>query len=95
MKPSWDAIEAARTEVGLKVEPAVELLGMARTSYYRHMRGMTDYTPRARSSVAAQHRDTLREVALRRPAAGHRNVREYAVAWRQLERGVPESPLDW
>lgn len=87
MKPSWEAVEAARVEVGLKVDPAVKLLGLSRTGYYRHVRGMTDYTPRRRPSVAMRHRDTLLEVALKRPEAGHRKVREYAVAWQQLARG--------
>lgn len=89
MTPSWDAVEEARIEVGLKVEPAIKLLGMSRTSYYRNVRGMRDYRPRPRSSVAERHRDTLREVALKRPEAGHRKVREYAVAWQQLRRGEP------
>lgn len=89
MTPSWDAIEAARVECGLKVEPAVKLLGMSRTSYYRQVRGMTDYTARPRPAVAVQHRETLRQVALKRPEAGHRKVREYAVAWQQLTRGEP------
>ena len=89
MKPSWAEVEAARIEMGLRVDPAVKLLGMSRTSYYRHVRGMADYTRRPRNSVAAEHRDTLREVALKRPEAGHRKIREYAVAWHQLERGAP------
>ena len=29
MKPSWSAVEAARAEEGLKVEPAMRLLGMS------------------------------------------------------------------
>ena len=62
---------------------------MPRTSYYRHVRGMTDYTRRPRNSVAAEHRDTLREVALKRPEAGHRKVCAYAVAWQQFTRGEP------
>ncbi len=53
--------------MGLRVDPAVKLLGMSRTRYYRHVRGMADYTRRPRNSVAAEHRDTLREVALKRP----------------------------
>ena len=48
MKPSWAAVEAARVEAGLRVEPAVKLLGMSRTSYYRHVRCMADYMPRPR-----------------------------------------------
>ena len=60
-------MEAARIEMGLRVDPAVKLLGMSRTRYYRHVRGMADYTRRPRNSVAAEHRDTLREVALKRP----------------------------
>ena len=91
VKPSWTEVEAARIEMGLRVDPAVKLLGMSRTSYYRHVRGMADYTRRPRNSVAAEHRDTLREVALKRPEAGHRKIREYAVAWHQLVRGAPGS----
>ena len=47
------------------------------------------YTPQLRAAVAMQHRDTLRDVALKRPEAGHRKVREYAVPWQQLTRGEP------
>lgn len=91
MKPSWGAVEAARTEAGLGVQRAVRLLGMSRTGYYRHVRGMADYTPQTRQSPRARHRDTLRDVALKRPEAGHRKVRAYAVAWRQLDGGAPGS----
>jgi transposase InsO family protein len=84
VKPSWNAIEAARVEEGMKVEPAVNLLGMSRTSYYRQVRGMVDYTPHPRESVLARHRDVLQEVALKRPEAGHRKVRAYAVAWQRI-----------
>ena len=71
-------------EEGLKIEPAVRLLGMSRSSYYRQVRGMTDYQPKARQRVSIQHRETLRQVALRRPEAGHRKVRAYAVAWQEI-----------
>ena len=84
MKPSWRAIEAARVEEGMKVEPAVNLLGMSRTSYYRQVRGMVDYTPHPREPVSVRHRDILQEVALKRPEAGHRKVRAYAVAWQRI-----------
>jgi transposase InsO family protein len=82
-------VEAARVEEGLKVEPAMRLLGMSRSSYYRQIRGMTDYQPKPRQRVSIQHRDTLKEVALERPEAGHRKVRAYAVAWQQIS---PEQP---
>ena len=89
MKPSWAEVEAARIEMGLRVDPAVKLLGMSRTSYYRHVRGMADYTRRPRNSVAAEHRDTLREVALKRPEAGHRMIR----ATRLLGIPAAQGPL--
>ena len=57
-------MEAARVEEGLKIEPAMRLLGMSRSSYYRQVRGMTDYQPKPRQCVSIQHRDALREVAL-------------------------------
>jgi transposase InsO family protein len=84
MKPSWSAIEAARVETGMKVEPAMKLLGKSRTSYYRQVRGMVDYTPNRRESVSLRHRDVLQEVALKRPEAGHRKVRAYALAWQRI-----------
>jgi len=89
VKPNWSAVEAARAEEGLKVEPAMRLLGMSRSSYYRKIRGMTDYQPKARSRVSIQHREALKAVALRRPEAGHRKVRAYAVAWRQISSEEP------
>jgi len=82
-------VEAARVEEGLKIEPAMRLLGMSRSSYYRQVRGMTDYQPKPRQCVSIQHRDALREVALKRPEAGHRKVRAYAVAWQQM---LPKQP---
>ena len=57
---------------------------MSRTSYYRRVRGLVDYTRRGRSQASAQYRQTLQEVALRRPEAGHRKVRQYALAWRRM-----------
>jgi putative transposase len=84
VKPSWSAIEAARVEEGMKVEPAVNLLGVSRTSYYRRVRGMVDYAPHPREPVSVRHRDILQEVALKRPEAGHRKVRAYAVAWQRI-----------
>jgi transposase InsO family protein len=82
-------VEAARVEVGLKVEPAVRLLEMSRSSYYRQVRGMTDYQPKPRLRVSMQHREALRQVALKRPEAGHRKVRVYAVAWKQITAQQP------
>jgi len=84
VKPSWSAVEAARVEDGLKIEPAMRLLGMSRSSYYRQVRGMIDYQPKPRQRVSIQHRDALRQVALKRPEAGHRKVRAYAVAWQHI-----------
>ncbi len=89
MKPSWRTVEAVRVEEGLKVEPAVRLLGMSRTSYYRQVRGMTDYQPKPRQRVSIQHREALRQVALKRPEAGHRKVRAYAVAWQHITAEQP------
>ena len=84
MKPSWGEVEAARVEEGLKVEPAMRLLGMSRSSYYRQIRGMIDYQPKLRPRVSIQHREVLKAVALKRPEAGHRKVRAYAVAWQHI-----------
>ena len=76
-------------EEELRVEPAIRLLGMSRSSYYRQVRGMTDYQPKPYRRVSIQHREVLKQVALRRPEAGHRKVRAYAVAWRQI---LPRQP---
>src|ERR1700741_823450 len=84
VKPSWSTVEAARAEEGLKVEPAMRLLGMSRSSYYRQVRGMTDYRPKPRQPISIEHSDVLRQVALKRPEAGHRKVRAYAVAWQHI-----------
>src|SRR5262245_50338174 len=84
VKPSWNAVEAARVEGGLKVDPAMRLLGMSRSSYYRQIRGMADYQPKPRQRVSFRHREALKQVALKRPEAGHRKVRAYAVAWQQI-----------
>lgn len=65
VKPSWSAVEAARVEEGMRVERAMQLLGMSRSSYYRQVRGMVDYTPRPRLRVSVQHQDVLRDVALK------------------------------
>jgi putative transposase len=91
VKPSWPAVEAARVEAGLGVGKAVRTLGMSRSSYYRHVRGMVDYRRRKRQSPSTRHRETLRQVALKRPEAGHRKVRAYAVAWERLSKQVPGS----
>lgn len=69
---------------GLTVNRAMKLLGLSRTSYYRRVRGMTDYTVRARMLISSQHSEALREVALKRVEAGHRRVRAYAVAWGKI-----------
>ena len=71
-------------EEGLRVEPAMRLLGMSRTSYYRQVRGMTDYRRKPRQRASIKHCEVLRQVALQRPEAGHRKVRAYAVAWQHI-----------
>ncbi len=67
----------------------MELSGQSRTSYYRHVRNMVDYVSHPRRTVSEQHDSLLRTVALRRPEAGHRRVRAYAIAWGDL---TPETP---
>lgn len=67
----------------------MEMLGLSRTSYYRRVRGMTDYQAYRRAAPSTQHIDVLREVALKRVEAGHRRVRAYALAWGKLS---PEAP---
>jgi len=67
-------VEAARVAEGLTVRAAMEILGLSRTSYYRRVRGMTDYKARRRGSPSVRHLEVLREVALRRVEAGHRRV---------------------
>jgi transposase InsO family protein len=68
----------------LTVKEAMELLGLSRSSYYRHVRGMRDYQIHARKVLSTQHAGVLREVALKRVEAGHRRVRAYAIAWEKL-----------
>ena len=77
-------METARLEAGMTIGHTMRLLGMSRTSYYRHVRGMIDYQRQGRTKTSVQHQDALREVALRRPEAGHRKVRAYALAWRKI-----------
>jgi predicted transcriptional regulator len=77
-------MEAARVAEGLTVKQAMKLLGLSRSSYYRRVRGMKDYRGRGRQAPSAQHREALREVALKRVEAGHRRVRAYAVAWGKI-----------
>jgi hypothetical protein len=48
---------------------------------------MKDYRGRGRQALSAQHREALREVALKRVEAGHRRVRAYAVAWGKISAG--------
>lgn len=67
----------------------MEMLGLSRTSYYRRVRGMTDYQAHRRGAPSAQHIDVLREVALKRVEAGHRRVRAYALAWGKLSPRAP------
>jgi len=80
-------VEAARVVEGLTVKQAMKLLGLSRSSYYRQVRGMKDYRARGRQAPSAQHREVLREVALKRVEAGHRRVRAYAMAWGQIPAG--------
>lgn len=84
-------VEAARVAEGLTVRAAMEILGLSRTSYYRRVRGMTDYKARRRGSPSVRHLEVLREVALRRVEAGHRRVRAYALAWGKVSRDAPGS----
>jgi putative transposase len=84
-------VEAARVAEGLTVKAAMELLGLSRTSYYRQVRGMTDYSAHPRRVVSTEHAEVLREVALKRVEAGHRRVRAYAMAWGKLSQDGPAS----
>jgi len=81
-------VEAARVTEGLTVKATMELLGLSRTSYYRWVRGMTDYRAHPRKFPSSQHAEVLREVALKRVEAGHRRIRAYAMAWGKL---LPEA----
>jgi transposase InsO family protein len=84
-------VEAARVAEGLTVKAAMELLGLSRSSYYRQVRGMTDYSAHRRKVVSTEHAEVLREVALKRVEAGHRRVRAYAMAWGKLSQDSPAS----
>ena len=76
---------------GLTVKAALEILGLSRSSYYRQVRGMTDYSAHRRKVASTQHVEVLREVALKRVEAGHRRVRAYAMAWGKLSQDSPAS----
>ena len=80
LRPSWAEVEVARVAEGLTVKRAMKLSGLSRSSYYRQVRGMKDYRERGRQVPSAQHREVLREVALKEVEAGHRRVRAYALA---------------
>ena len=80
LRPSWAEVELARVAEGLTVKRAMKLSGLSRSSYYRQVRGMKDYRERGRQVPSAQHREVLREVALKEVEAGHRRVRAYALA---------------
>lgn len=69
----------------------IEILGLSRSTYYRQVRGMTDYQAHPRKAESTQHAEVLREVALKRVEAGHRRVRAYAIAWGKLLAGSPAS----
>jgi transposase InsO family protein len=84
-------VEAARVAEGLTVKGAMKILGLSRSSYYRQVRGMSDYQAHPRKAHSAQHAEVLREVALKRVEAGHRRVRAYAIAWGQLSESSPAS----
>jgi transposase len=73
-------VEAARVAEGVTVKQAMKMLGLSRSSYYRQVRGMKDYRVRGRQAPSAQHREGLREVALKRLEAGHR--RYVLMPWR-------------
>ena len=66
----------------------MKLLGLSRTSYYRQVRGMEDISVRLRKVASNQHREVLREVALKRVEASHRRVLGYALAWGKLSGTV-------
>jgi transposase InsO family protein len=76
---------------GLTVNKAMKLLGLSRSSYYRQVRGMKDYTAQSRKVISTQHSEVLREVALKRVEAGHRRVRAYAVAWGKISQDAAGS----
>jgi putative transposase len=84
-------VEGARVAEGLTVKKAMKLLGLSRTSYYRQVRGMKDYTTQSRKVISTQHSEVLREVALKRVEAGHRRVRAYAVAWGKISQDAAGS----
>jgi transposase InsO family protein len=84
-------VEAARVAEGLTVKGAMEILGMSRSSYYRQVRGMSDYQAHPRKAHCTEHAEVLREVALKRVEAGHRRVRAYAIAWGKLSERSPAS----
>ena len=84
-------VEAARGAEGLSVKAAMEILGLARSSYYRRVRGRSDYQAHPRKAHSRQHAEVLREVALKRLEAGHRRVRAYAIAWGKLSEKSPAS----
>lgn len=84
-------VEAARVAEGLTVKQAMKLLGLSRSSYYRQVRGMKDYQVRGRQAASAEHKEVLREVALKRVEAGHRRVRAYALAWGKITTNVAGS----
>jgi transposase InsO family protein len=67
----------------------MRLLGMSRSSYYRKIRGMTDYQLKRRARASVAYRDVWKDVALKRPEAGHRKVRAYAVAWQCISANQP------
>jgi hypothetical protein len=52
----------------------MKILGLSRSSYYRQVRGMSDYQAHPRKAHSAQDAEVLREVALKRVEAGHRQV---------------------
>lgn len=84
-------MEAARVAEGLTVKAAMKLMGLSRSSYYRQVRGMSDYLEHPRKVASTQHAEVLREVALKRVEAGHRRVRAYAMAWGKLAQDAAGS----
>ena len=72
----------------------MKLLGLSRTSYYRQIHGMKDYTARLRKVELAKHEEILRGVALKLVEAGHRRVTAYATAREKLLPSAARFTID-
>jgi hypothetical protein len=53
---------------------------------------MKDYRVRGRQAASAKHKEVLREVAIKRVEAGHRRVRAYALAGKDILTSSREQP---